>query len=86
MSWEGGTPGLWGGGGDARQCFVLSDQNFPGSLPCSSGECLKIIRIENGMLREIVECFLDLIKGRELSAGSTVVIFSATHLLMRGLS
>jgi hypothetical protein len=65
-------------GEDACQCFVLSDQNFPGSLPCSSGECLKIIRIEK-MLGEIVGCFLDFIKGRELPAGSTVVIFSATH-------
>jgi hypothetical protein len=38
------------------------------------------------MLGEIVGCFLDLFKGRELPAGSTVVIFSATHLMMRGLS
>jgi hypothetical protein len=74
------------GGEGVRQCFVLSDQNFPGSLPCASGECLKIVRIENGMLGEIVGCFLDLIKGRELPAGSTVAIFSATHLMMRGLS
>jgi hypothetical protein len=43
---------------------------------------------ENGQLGwgEIVGCFLDLFKGRELPAGSTVVIFSATHLMMRGLS
>jgi hypothetical protein len=52
----------------------------------SSGECLKIIRIENGMLDELVNCFLDLFKGRVLPAGSTVVMFSATHLMMRGLS
>ena len=38
------------------------------------------------MLGEIVGCFLDLVKGRELPAGSTVVIFSATHLMMRGLT
>jgi hypothetical protein len=74
------------GGEGLRQCFILSDQNFPGKVPCSSGECMKIIRIENGMLGEIVGCFLDLFKGRELPAGSTVVIFSATHLMMRGLS
>ena len=47
---------------------------------------LEIIRIENGMLGELVGCFLDLFKGRELPAGSTVVIFSATHLMMRGLT
>ncbi len=81
---RGAHPVFWGEG--IRQCFVLSDQNFPGSLPCASGECLKVVRIENGMLGEIVGCFLDLIKGRELPAGSTVTIFSATHLMMRGLS
>jgi hypothetical protein len=75
-----------GGEGGVRQCLVLSDQNFPGCVPVSSGECLKIIRIENGMLDELVNCFLDLFKGRVLPAGSTVVMFSATHLMMRGLS
>jgi len=69
-----------------RQCFVLSDQNFPGCVPVPAGECLKIIRIENGMLGELVGCFLDLFRGKILPAGSTVVLFSATHLLMRGLS
>ncbi len=49
-----------GGEGGERQCLVLSDQNFPGCVPVSSGECLKIIRIENGMLDELVNCFLDL--------------------------
>jgi hypothetical protein len=38
------------------------------------------------MLGEIVGCFPDLIKGRELPAGSTVIFFSATPLMMRGLS
>ncbi len=52
----------------------------------SAGECLKIIRIENGMLGELVGCFLDLFQGKILPAGSMVVLFSATHLLMRGLS
>jgi hypothetical protein len=38
------------------------------------------------MLGELVGCFLDLFRGKILPAGSTVVLFSATHLLMRGLS
>ncbi|MFO0006474.1 MAG: hypothetical protein ACK559_35675, partial [bacterium] len=62
---------------------MLSDQNFPGCVPVESGECLKIIRIENGMLDELVNVFLDLFKGKELPAGSAVVMFSATHLMMR---
>jgi hypothetical protein len=74
------------GEGGNRQCFILSDQNFPGCVPVTAGECLKIIRIENGMLGELVGCFLDLFRGKILPAGSTVVLFSTTHLLMRGLS
>ncbi len=38
------------------------------------------------MLGELVGCFLDLFRGKILPAGSTVVLFSTTHLLMRGLS
>jgi hypothetical protein len=74
------------GEGGKGQCFILSDQNFPGCVPVTVGECLKIIRIENGMLGELVGCFLDLFRGKSLPAGSTVVLFSTTHLLMRGLS
>jgi hypothetical protein len=65
---------------------VLSDQNFSPALPCSQGECLKIIRIENGSLSEIVTCFLDLMKGKEIPAGSMALIFSAAHLQMRGVA
>ncbi len=43
----------FGEGGNC-QCFILSDQNFPGCVPVTAGECLKIIRIENGMLGELV--------------------------------
>ncbi len=74
------------GEGGNHQCFILSDQNFPGCVPVTAGECLKIIRIENGMLGELVGCFLDLFRGKILPAGSRVVLFSTTHLLMRGLS
>jgi len=75
---------LWGGG--ARHCSVYRHRNFPGCVLVTAGECLKIIRIENGMLGELVGCFLDSFQGKILPAGSTVVLFSATHLLMRGLS
>ncbi len=78
----------WGGGrgGGVRHTYVLSDQNFSPALPCSQGECLKIIRVENGTLSEIVTCFLDLMKGKEIPAGSVALIFSAGHLQMRGVA
>jgi hypothetical protein len=74
------------GGGGGRQVFILSDQNFPPTLPCSTGECVKIVRIEDGSLSELLQCWLDITKGKDIPAGSVVVIFSATHLLMEGLN
>jgi hypothetical protein len=68
------------GGGEERQTFILSDQNFPGVLPCSSGECLKIVRVENGSLNEIVTCFLEVTRGEGLPTGSAILLFSASHL------
>ena len=72
-------------GGDVKS-FILSDQNFPPTLPCTAGECAKIIRIEDASLSELLQCWLDITKGREIPPGSVVVIFSASHLLMEGLN
>jgi hypothetical protein len=84
---RGGHPvGEGGGGGGVRQTFVLSDQNFSPVLPCSEGECLKIIRVENGSLAEIVNCFLEVMKGREIPTGSVALLCSVAHLQMRGVA
>jgi hypothetical protein len=73
------------GGGELRQTFVLSDQNFSPTLPCSKGECLKIIRLEEGTLSEIVTCFLDITRCKVIATGSVILLASATHLQMRGV-
>jgi hypothetical protein len=80
----GGHP-VGGGGVETRQVFVLMDQNFPAVLPCSMGECLKIIRVEDGGLNEIVSVWLDITKGRDFPAGSVVVLASASHLTLHGV-
>ena len=43
-----------------RQTFVLSDQNFPASLPSNNTgpKCLKILRIEGGGLGELTDKLL----------------------------
>jgi hypothetical protein len=74
-----------GGEENKRQCFILSDQNFPAVLPCSNGECVKILRIEDGSVAELINCWLTITRGHNIPAGSVVVVFSATHLLMEGL-
>jgi len=51
------------------------------------GDCLKIIRVENGTLAELVHGLLDVTgRGSSLPAGSIVLLFSASHLLMAGLA
>jgi hypothetical protein len=61
------------------QAFVLADQNFPSALPVEgNGECLKIIRIENGGITELVEAFLEVTKGYVVPAGTVVVLTSAS--------
>jgi len=54
-------------------------------LPCSVGECLKIIRIEDGSPNELVNVLLTVVGGEGIPSGSAVVIFSASHLVLRGL-
>jgi len=62
-------------------CFVLSDQCFPAALPSSGiGECLKIIRIEDGSLEDLVTTFLRLTRGCDVTIGSVVLISSINHL------
>jgi hypothetical protein len=66
-------------------CFVLSDQNFPPVIPAEGdGECVKILRIEDGTLDELVTSFMDLTSGFAIPAGSVVVLASASHLALVG--
>jgi hypothetical protein len=65
--------------------FILSDQNFPPSLPVEmEGECLKVMRVEDGTLQELVTTFLEATRGFVVPAGSVVAIASASHLAWVG--
>ena len=62
-------------------CFVLSDQCFPAALPSSGiGECLKIIRVEDGSLEDLVTTFMRLTRGCDVTIGTVVLISSINHL------
>ncbi len=65
-------------------CFATKIS--PPVLPCGNGECLKIVRIENGSLKELVTCFLDITRGKGFPTGSLILLTSVSHLQMRGLS
>jgi hypothetical protein len=69
------------------QAIVLSDQNFPSILPVTTnGSCLKIVRIENGGLLDLVEELQHLVGNQHIPPGSIVLIFSSMHLSKVGLS
>jgi hypothetical protein len=50
------------------------------------GQCLKIMKFEDGGLAEIVNVWLDITKGRDFPAGSVVVLAAASHLNLHGVN
>jgi hypothetical protein len=75
-----------GGEGEHRGIFFLTDQCFPPTIGAGTGQCCAIIRVEYGMLNELVATFLEVMGGLRLATGSVVVVFSATHLMVEGIS
>jgi len=72
----------------SRQTFVLTDQNFPATLPSdySGKKCLKITRIEGGRLGELTDKFIYITEGWKIPAGSVILIASLSHLSETGLA
>jgi hypothetical protein len=69
------------------QVVVLADQSFPPVLPSATNEnCIKILLIENGSLDDLVKKFIRKIRNRRVSPGTTILLFSASHLGMVGTS
>ncbi len=69
----------------APPCFVLADHNFPAIIQTTeAGDCIKILRIEDGSLNELVEAFVDTVKGFTLPVGTVVVLCSLSQLVMEG--
>ena len=66
------------GGGPVA--LVATDQCFPACLPAAGGECLRIVRVEGGALREIVLALADCIGGNALVKGTVILIGSVSHL------
>ncbi len=67
--------------------FALADQHFPAILPTTDdGECIKIIRIEDGNLAELANAFLEIIKGFAVPAGSQVLLSSLSQLARIGVA
>jgi hypothetical protein len=64
---------------------VLSDQGFPPMILSGRGDCVMVIRVEDGLLSEIESTFFDYVFGGGLTegglpVGSVIMIGSVTHL------
>jgi hypothetical protein len=61
--------------------FALSDQHFSPCLPATDKkECIRVIRVKDGYLRELTGEFITTIGKKGLTPGSVVLLESLTHL------
>jgi hypothetical protein len=73
------------GGESERVAVVLADQSYPAAWQCTGKKkCVVVIRIEHGILFDLVEELLIRLRGRYLGAGSVVLMVSETHLALTG--
>jgi len=70
--------------------IVLADQSFPAVLPAGGGDCLIIVRVEDGTLGELETVFSDRFRAflkphGNLTPGSVILFGSVSHLRSNGL-
>jgi len=76
-----GTHMVLRGTEDQPVVFAIADQNFSASLPAQDGrDCIRILRVEDGSLREVTGEFISIIGKKKVPAGSVVLLGSLTQL------
>ena len=66
--------------------FLGTDQNFPAVLPSLDHDnCMSIIRVEDGTIREITWAVIDILKGIRLPNKTTILLGSVSSLAARGV-
>ena len=68
----------------APLAFLLCDQACPASLASSSGLCIRVVRMEDASLLELVDYFCKLLGGTNFGMGGVVIVSSASHLGLVG--
>jgi len=75
-----GTHSVLEGKDDRPVVFAIADQNFSANLPAKDGkDCIRVLRVEDGSLREITGEFVSLIGKKKIPAGSVVLLGSLTQ-------
>jgi hypothetical protein len=73
------------GGRGGLQAVWLCDQSMPPILPSSSElGCVKIFRMEHGMLADLADGLVRLLSARQIAAGSVVLLCSLTNMAIAG--
>jgi hypothetical protein len=81
--WDSG--GSSGGAGDSRVAIILVDQAAPATWETPANvACIRISRIESGMLQELGEELVSRLRRTHLVAGTLVMLFSVTNLAAAG--
>jgi len=70
--------------------IILADQNFPALLPAGGGDCVVIVRVEDGSLGELEAVFSERFRAflkphGKLTPGSVVLVGSLSHLRACGI-
>ena len=69
---------------DGPVAIMASDQAFPPCLPASNGECVRVVRVEDGSLREVTLALADCIGKGTLSNNSVIMLGSMHHMSQVG--
>jgi hypothetical protein len=69
----------------SRQTIWLADQSMPATIPVASTlGCVKIVRLKNGSLKDLAEGLVELLSGRQVAAGSVILLTSASNMAAAG--
>ena len=76
-----GVHGALAGRGGLPVVFAAADQSFPACVPAAdNGECIRVVRVEDGSLQEIIHALADAIGNSKLGTGTVVALGSVSHL------
>jgi hypothetical protein len=65
--------------------ILITDQCYPPVLPVQgTGQCMHIIRRENGSLHQLAAELMDLSRGMVVERGSLILMFSGSHMARAG--
>ena len=82
-----GAHGALAGRGGRPIVVVAADQSFPACIPATdTGECIRVVRVEDGSLQEVIHALADAVGHHKLGTGTVIALGSISHLAEVGSS